>query len=198
MVSYPNQITGPVTVTGDLNVTGIINGQEGLDISGNSTLGGNSQVDGTLTVNSDVIVAATVTVMAGNIQLGADVSIFRDSADVLKTNDYFIMPNGQSNGSFSLFGGSANSLNLGSVGCGIAIKEGTNARSGAATLVGGTVTVANTSVTANTRIQVTGQVDGGTPGWLRISARVPGTSFTITSSSVLDTSVVGWFMIEGT
>ena len=76
------------------------------------------------------------------------------------------------------------------------IWAGTNKSSGLATLVGGTVTVANTLVTANSRILLTSQVDGGTAGWLRISGRTAATSFTITSSDAGDTSSVAWFMTE--
>jgi hypothetical protein len=82
------------------------------------------------------------------------------------------------------------------VGSGLRVKEGTGAKMGTATLVAGAVTVANTSVTANSRIFVTSQVDGGTPGWLRVSARVAGTSFTITSSSGTDTSTVAYLIVE--
>ncbi len=89
---------------------------------------------------------------------------------------------------FSLFGiVSANELE---------ITEGTNARMGTATLTAGTVTVANTSVTNNTRIFLTSQVDGGTPGFIRVSSRVVSTSFTITSGSGADTSTIGWLLIE--
>ena len=81
-------------------------------------------------------------------------------------------------------------------GGGIKIKEGSNARMGVATLVAGTVTVANTSVTAATRIFVTNGGINGTAGFLGISTTVPGTSFTITSSSATDTSKVNWLLIE--
>lgn len=67
---------------------------------------------------------------------------------------------------------------------------------GRATLVGGTVTVSSTSVTANTNIFVTCQSPAGTPGFLRISARVANTSFTILSSSGTDTSEVAYLLIE--
>jgi hypothetical protein len=70
------------------------------------------------------------------------------------------------------------------------------ALSGVTTLVTGTKTVALASVTANTRIFLTSQVDGGTPGWLRVSARSVGVSFTITSSSATDTSTVAYMVIE--
>lgn len=71
--------------------------------------------------------------------------------------------------------------------------------SGVAVLVAGTATITTSCVpatTANSRILVTSQIDGGTPGWVRVSAKVASTSFDITSSSVLDTSTVGWLILE--
>jgi len=76
------------------------------------------------------------------------------------------------------------------------IKTGVNSRLGTVTLVAGTATVANTSVTANTLIFLTEQTTGGTVGFTRVSAKVVGTSFTITSSNPLDTSVVAWMLVE--
>lgn len=81
-------------------------------------------------------------------------------------------------------------------GSGLRVKEGSNAKQGTATLVAGSVTVSNTSVTANSRIFLTSQVDGGTPGFLRVSARSAGVSFTITSSSGTDTSTVAYQIFE--
>lgn len=76
------------------------------------------------------------------------------------------------------------------------LLDGTNKRMGQAVLVGGTVSVANTSVTANTRIFLSHANTSGTLGHLYISARVAGTSFDITSSSGTDTSTVNWLLIE--
>lgn len=87
-------------------------------------------------------------------------------------------------------------LRFATAGRGIQIAEGSNARMGTATLVAGTVTVANTSVTANSRIFLTSQVDGGTPGFLRVSARTAGVNFTITSGSGTDTSTVAYLIVE--
>lgn len=87
-------------------------------------------------------------------------------------------------------------LRVNTAGRGIQVAEGSNAKSGLIALVAGTVTVANTATTANSRIQLTSQADGGTPGWLRVSARTAATSFTITSSSATDTSSVAWLIIE--
>lgn len=87
-------------------------------------------------------------------------------------------------------------VNLTTVGKTVGIKEGTNAKMGTATLAAGSVVVSTTAVAANSRIQVTGNADGGTPGWLRVSARTAGTSFTITSSSGTDTSTVAWVILD--
>ncbi len=63
------------------------------------------------------------------------------------------------------------------------------------TLVGGTKVVPSTAVTASSNIFLASQVSGGTPGFLRVSARTPGTSFTITSSNGADTSIVAWVIL---
>ena len=67
---------------------------------------------------------------------------------------------------------------------------------GTATLSAGTVTVNTNKVTANSVIMLTSQSDGGTPGFVRVSGRSASTSFTITSSSGTDTSVIGWVILE--
>lgn len=82
------------------------------------------------------------------------------------------------------------------LGKGLQIKEGLNAKMGVATLVAGTVTVANTAITASSRVFLTAQTTGGTPGALRVSARTPGTSFAITSTSGTDTSQVAYLIME--
>ncbi|MET9119948.1 hypothetical protein [Streptomyces sp. NPDC004528] len=81
-------------------------------------------------------------------------------------------------------------------GFGLRVKEGTNAKMGTAVLVAGTVTVSNTSVTANSRIQLTIQVPGGTVGSVYINARTAGASFVIKSTSASDTSTVGYVIYE--
>lgn len=86
---------------------------------------------------------------------------------------------------------------VGLAGKGFQVKEGANAKMGTATLVGGTVTVSTTAVTANSRIFLT--VNGGTllnVGSTYISARTAATSFTISSTNVLDSSNVAWIIIE--
>jgi hypothetical protein len=62
--------------------------------------------------------------------------------------------------------------------------------SGTATLVAGTVTVANTKITSTSVIRVHTRTPGGTQGAVFISALTAGTSFTIKSTSASDTSVI--------
>lgn len=122
----------------------------------------------------------------GRVEFGGgvtpvDVALFRDGSTRLHTVNTFV---------------TEGDLVCDVAGGGLFVREGANARSGVATLVAGAATVNTTEVTANSRIQLTSQVDGGAPGFLRVSARVAGTSFTITSSSGTDTSTVAWFMVE--
>lgn len=79
---------------------------------------------------------------------------------------------------------------------GLYISEGPNSTIGHEVLVGGTVTVSNSHVTAESRIFLTIQQPGGTVGTPYISARTPGVSFTITSTSGADTSGVAWLIVE--
>jgi hypothetical protein len=89
-------------------------------------------------------------------------------------------------------------LTLTTAGLGFSIKEGSNARMGTATLVLGVSVVSNTSVTANSRIFLSVESLGTVtvPTTVAVTARTAGTSFTITSSNLTDTSVVAWFMME--
>lgn len=127
-----------------------------------------------------------------------DTNLYRDSAGVLKTDAFFSMgSSGQASGGFSVFSGAAKALNAGTAGGGLSIKEGTNARMGIAVLNGTTaVTVANTSVTASTRIFITNNNPAGTLGIPHTSARVAGTSFDLKSTNAADTSTVAWMLVE--
>ena len=77
---------------------------------------------------------------------------------------------------------------------GFNLRTGTNSRIQSAVLVAGTVTVANTSVTAATLALIGRSTAGGALGHLSYTV-VPGTSITITSSSATDTSTVIYLLI---
>jgi hypothetical protein len=80
-------------------------------------------------------------------------------------------------------------------GKGFRVKEGANAKQGVVTLGSGTATVANSSVTASSRIILTGQ-DNNVTGALRVSARTPGSGFTISSSVGSDSGLVAYEIFE--
>jgi hypothetical protein len=128
----------------------------------------------------------------------APVNAFASPADVagnLNVGGFLVTGSGQSGGQWTIWDATAKGLRLGTAGGGISIKEGANARMGVATLAAGTVTVANTSVTANTRVATFRQAAGGTLGQLSVTKNA-GVGFTITSSSNTDTSVVAWVLFE--
>lgn len=83
------------------------------------------------------------------------------------------------------------------IGSGLQIKTGTNSRIGTGTLSGGTLTVANTSVTANTRVFLTDTTSGALTnvGTMTV-VTTAGTGFVVTSSNVLDTSTFNWLLVE--
>lgn len=86
-------------------------------------------------------------------------------------------------------------LILRTLGGGLRIKEGASARMGVGVMAAGVLVVANTSVTANTRIFAFSN-DVGVVGALANTARVVGTSFTITSGIAGDAGNVAWLLIE--
>jgi lysophospholipase L1-like esterase len=77
----------------------------------------------------------------------------------------------------------------------VKIATNTTYYQGNATLVAGSVTVANTNVQAGSKILVTQVTPGGTPGALYVGTITAGTSFVINSTSALDTSVVRWEIV---
>jgi len=124
----------------------------------------------------------------GRIEFGGgstapDVALFRDGSTRLHSVNTFV---------------TEGDLVCDVAGGGVTVREGTNARSGVATLAAGTATVATTRVTANSRIQLTAQTLGTVtaPQALAVTARTAGTSFTITSANNTDTSTVAWFIVE--
>lgn len=67
---------------------------------------------------------------------------------------------------------------------------------GTATLAGGTVTVPDTGVTESSLILVTPQANGTGNGSVRVSSRVVGGEFVISSTNVLDDASVGYLVLE--
>jgi hypothetical protein len=84
---------------------------------------------------------------------------------------------------------------IATAGNGLQVKGGANARIGSATLAAGTVTVANTSVTASTQVYVNHHSIGPNAGVLGYTT-IPGTSFTINSTNGADANSVVWLLVE--
>lgn len=125
-----------------------------------------------------------------------DTDLFRSSTGSLMTDGFFGMASGQSSGDFTVYTGNLKALRAGTAGGGLAITEGANARLGTLVLTGATpVVVPNTSVTATTRILLTANAPGGTPGHFWVSARTAGTSFSVTGTAG-DTSTVAYLLVE--
>lgn len=78
------------------------------------------------------------------------------------------------------------------------VTGGTNPSAGVAVLVAGSAVVSTTKVTNSSLIFITVQSLGGisSPVGVDITSRTAGTSFTITSASILDTSRVAWWILE--
>lgn len=66
---------------------------------------------------------------------------------------------------------------------------------GNATMVAGTITVNTTAVKANSVVMITRKTSGGTIGTAITYTITAGTSFTINSDSILDTSTFSWFIL---
>lgn len=123
-----------------------------------------------------IIVQADGTILLGSGSAIGDTNLYRSAADKLATDDDFL-------------------VNV--AGKGLRVKEGSNAKMGTATLTGiTTVTVANTSVTATSRIFLTIQAPAGTVGTPYVFTRTAGTSFGIRSTNSADTSTVAWMIVE--
>lgn len=76
------------------------------------------------------------------------------------------------------------------------VSESTNGKMGVATLIAGTVTISNKSITANSRIFLTPQNGVANAGFVSVGSRVNATSFTITSSNNLDTRIIAYQIFE--
>ena len=175
----------------------LISGTGGAASGGTTNVGG---VGGTTIVAGGLGGVGDVGANGGDIQIrggqGASAGtpgtggniIFQTAATTSLSTRFTIDPNG--------IGTYAGDFKLSTAGKKFFVTEGSNAAMGTSALSAGSVTVSTTAVTANSRIFVTSQADGGTPGWLRITAKTAGTSFVITSSNASDTSTVAWIIID--
>jgi hypothetical protein len=96
-----------------------------------------------------------------------------------------------------IVGVNCTAVDLTTVGGGLRVAEGLNAKQGiTGAMSAGSVTVANTSVTANSRILVCRMAGGTNPGAWYVSAQTAGTSFVATSTNAADTGNGVFFILE--
>lgn len=153
----------------------------------------------TFSGNGTVSVGGNITAPAGGIISGGRIVVTSSSnptngMNLPGTNTIGFATNSTNRARINASG----QLSLTTVGAGFSIAEGSNAKMGTCTLVVGTCTVSTTAVTDDSRIFLTAQSLGTvTVGQgLAVSARTAGTSFTVTSTSPTDTSVVAWIIFE--
>jgi len=152
------------------------------DVASGADTGGRVTPAKGFVFGSSVVTSSRVVFDVGNLTLNRTLTIAGAAVNVTLTN-----------------GGTAGALALANNGGGVQVGASPttvkNVRHGTATLVGGTVTVADTTITASTRIIVGRTTSGGTLGHLTVS-RSAGVSFTVTSSSGTETSVVDYLLLE--
>jgi lysophospholipase L1-like esterase len=215
-VAGPLNVRGATTMKGQLNANGLalitnasnntltpLQVTHGSSASGNSTT---SQIIASL-MRSGQPSSSTTEIEFGRTASTDDCArlvYYNPGGTASSSNLIGIGTHGRA-GALNIYCGSAGdveaalgNVRISTVGKGLEVKEGSNAKQGTATLTAGTVTVSNTSVTANSRIFLTLQSLGTVtvPKEVAVTARTAGTSFTITSADATDTSVVAYEIYE--
>lgn len=95
-------------------------------------------------------------------------------------------------GQVNVFG----SVDIAATGAGLRVKAAANCKMGTGVLVAGTVTIANTSVTATSKIFLTDTSNGANLGVLSVGAINAGVSFVVNSSQGLDTGSFNYLIVE--
>jgi hypothetical protein len=110
----------------------------------------------------------------------------------LASGDFHVNEGAIFSGTIETF--SAN-IQVKTAGYGITIAEGANAKLGSGTLSGGTVTIANTSVTAASIIFLTDTSNGANLGVLSVGVITAGDGFVVNSSNALDSGTFNFLII---
>jgi hypothetical protein len=180
-VSISAGTTGAITLTP---------GTGAVQVLGTLAVGLLNNSLGTLTAS---ILDRTASTGATNVYIGSD-----NNGHVSATTTRFNLSRGSSDaGTTNTFVTDA-SQSFSVVAAGLTFKAGSNARTGTGTLVGGTLAVANTSITANSQVFV--QDTGGgviaNIGSIYVASQTATTGFTVTSSNALDTSTFRYWIYE--
>ncbi len=192
MVGNNNTVNAPYSLVIGPNTT-IPNTGNGINVAigGDITMPGTANFafggSGSMTINN-----AGSWVIGGNQPVNSDTAANQFNATYSGGYQFFL----DNTPTLAVGIDATGQLSISQTGKGLTIKSGSNCKVGTAVLVGGTVTVANTSVTASSLILLTVQLTGGVQGNLSIGTVTAGTSFIINSNNVADTSTVGYMIVE--
>lgn len=151
----------------------------GLGVAGNEIVG--SSISATNSTTAAFVVWGGIG--AKGLYSSTDVNV---STNLVTTNTV----------SGGLLVASAGGVKVTTAGQGVQVAEGSNAKQGITTALGPTsLSVANTSVTSNSRIFLTGR--GTTPGGYTVTDITPGVGFSIQSTVAGDVNQVFYEIFEG-
>lgn len=183
--------TGSLTLQRDFRITGTTHGFIGASTAtdiATFSIDGYAQAGTNATITNASGILIPVQAVAGTVTNAYGINVVAPTgAGTLNQAALFTGDVGLTSGN----------LLVNTAGKGLSIKSGSNARIGTGTLTAGRVTIANTSVTANTRVFLTDTSSSTTNvGSLTVSAISAGTSFTVTSTLALDVSTFNWMLVE--
>lgn len=128
------------------------------------------------------------------------IPVYTDSTSISQSSGASIDGGGNLTvgGSITGFGSATfdGNITFNTAGSVLSVKSGTGQRAGNLTLAGGTRTVANSTVSANTIVMLTRKTSGGTIGTAITYTLSAGASFTVNSDNILDTSTFSYFLVE--
>jgi hypothetical protein len=159
---------------------------------------GANDITGTGNITASAFTATgSVAIGPGNNGVQTDFLYSFSGGQITFYNDFVSASNNITTGGIVTGGSLYTNGNITSAtaGSGLVITGGANARIGNDTLIAGTVTVANTSVTASTRIFYSVQTAPTAQGILSLVI-TPGTGFVINSTNAAETSTVAWMLVE--
>lgn len=197
-----------VVIGKDMNLAGTVNDSGAIGKGNTITVDGCFVYGRDNTCDADTVIFGYGNTSTGNTNIvignantatGSDISIIGSGltntvdATVLFGNLSNIRPNNDSTCDLGTSANKFNSAYLNSV----RLPQAANSTSGVgAVLVGGTVTVNTTAVSTGDIVLLSRTTNAGVSGHAAITAIVNATSFTITSSSVADTSTFSWVIIK--
>lgn len=190
------------------NRTGTIATLEGSQAftAGTITMSSAFTVGGVSTFNNDVTFTAgtffnggAVSMQALEIDPASDIVQLLINGNVTQTADIVVVKDASANPLWAI--DPSGNMRVDKVGSGIRVKKGTNAKfNQGQVLSGGTLTINNTSVTANSTVLLVvtsvGVLANFGPIYEDKASRVAGTSFTIKSSNVLSNATFDYFIVE--